>query len=368
MQEGRVVVGHPVDVGSGAVYTLSTDFRVPGVLALPWTRYYSSAATCDSWLGPKWSVPYFMSLQRHSDRYVLIGSHAEEVSFASPTGPLREGAMLVNESAQMELCREAGRYSVLHWHTGAATRRFNFQERDRERMPLDSVENVRGQRIRVEYDPKGRPVRFVQELERRTAEVTYDRSDLISAVHFLATSRRKLLVQYEYDSHRRLTTARDALGQRKDYDYDGDNRIIAETNPLGSRFVFEYDRLGRCVRTSGVGGYLERKLHYRAMPRATRVTDSRGAVTQYYLNAAGQVLQIVYPLGGVKTNTFDEHGRLIEAIYPDGAKESYVYDQQGNRCATVDACGAKTTVEHNDQHVPTRLVDRNGTAWDLDKP
>jgi YD repeat-containing protein len=113
---------------------------------------------------------------------------------------------------------------------------------------------------------------------------------------------------------------------------------------------------------------MERKLHYRALPRVTRVTDSRGAVTDYYLNAAGQVLQIVYPLGGVRTNTFDEHGRLVEVIYPDGAKESFVYDAKGDRCATVDPCGATTLVEHNEQHVPKRQVDRNGTPWKLDKP
>jgi YD repeat-containing protein len=366
MNQGHVSVGHPVDVGSGMVFTLSTDFRVPGSLELRWQRHYSTAKTSDTWLGPKWTVLYFMSLERRSDRYILSGAHGEEVTFAAPTGPLRVGAQLVNLSADMELLRQPERYSVLHWHTGGSVRRFCFQTRDDERMPLTAIENLAGHRIRVEYDPKGRPARLIQELERRTVEVTYDRRDLISAVHFLGRTGSKLLVRYEYDNNRRLVAAWDAMGHRQGYEYDRENRIVAESNPLGSRFVFEYDRLGRCIRTAGADGYMERKLHYSTMPPMTRVTDSRGNVTVYYLNAAGQVLQIVKPLGSVTTNTFDEYGRLVEVIQTDGIKESYDYDDQGNRCATVDACGAKTTVAHDEQHVPTRMVDRNGTAWRLD--
>jgi YD repeat-containing protein len=353
-------------VGTGAVYSFSTDFRVPGSVELNWERYYSTAAICHTWLGLKWTVPYFMSLERRSDRYILGGAHGEEVTFAAPTGKLRVGAQLVNLSASMELCRDPDQYSVLHWHTGGPSVRFCFQLRDDRRMPLTALENMAGNRLRLDYDPKHRPVRLIQELERRTVEVNYDEDDLIREVNFLTGGARKLLVRYEYDGNRRLVSAWDALGNHKGYEYDPENRITAETNPLGSRFVFEYDRLGRCVHTSGDDGFMERKLHYRTAPRMTRVTNTRGAVTDYYLNPFGQVLQIVEPGGKVTTNTFDEHGRLVEVIRPDLTKESYGYDGQGNRSVSVDPCGSKTIAKHNINHVPTRLVDRNGTEWILE--
>ncbi len=66
------------------------------------------------------------------------------------------------------------------------------------------------------------------------------------------------------------------------------------------------------------------------------------------------------------TNEFDEHGRLLGVTHSDGSKETYAYDDKGNRVTTVDPCGAKTTVKHNEQHVPTRVVDRNGFAWSLE--
>jgi RHS repeat-associated protein len=365
MTAGRVSVGHPVDVGSGAVFTLSTDFQIPGSLKLRWVRHYSTVADNDTWLGVKWTVPYFMTLERGSDQYTLDGAHGEKVNFAVTAEPLTGNTVLRNLSANMELRLEDGHYSVLHWHTGGDINRFYFQAKDERRLPLAWVENLAGHRIRLEYDTAGRPVRLIQELERRAIEIAYGRADLIGAIYFAGKTGRKPLVRYEYDGGRRLTAAIDAMGYRKSYEYDHNNRIIAESNPLGSKFVFEYDRLGRCTRTAGEDGSRERKLQYLTAPPMTRVTDGYGGVTKYYLNPTGQVVQIVSPAGGVTTNTFDEHGRLLEVTHPDGSQESYSYDDKGNRAASVDPNGAKTAVEHNDLHVPVTMVDRNGKAWKL---
>jgi RHS repeat-associated protein len=318
-------------------------------------------------LGEKWAVPYFMNLEIRPEAYVLSGPHGEEVTFSAPGGKLRRDGFLVNLSANMKLCREAHHYSVLHWHAGGRLNRFYFQATDQEHLPLAWIDNLAGHRVSVDYDASGRPIHLRQELERRTVEITY-RGDLIYAVYFLGKAGRKLLVQYEYDPARRLIKAIDAMGYRKGYEYDRENRLLAETSPLGSRFVFQYDRLGRCTRTAGADGFMERKLQYLKIPRMTRVTDSRGAVTQYFLNPAGQVIQVVDPAGGVTTNTFDENGRLIAVTHPDGSTESAEYDDQGNRVTATDSCGAKTAQVCDDLHVPIKLVDRNGNAWKLPNP
>src|SRR4051794_17821632 len=103
MTGGRITVGHPVDVGSGAVFTLSTDLRIPGSIALQWRRHYSTASDCDSWLGVKWMVPYFMSLEQCSNKYILRGAHGEEITFDVGPETFRDGMVLTNLSAGMEL-------------------------------------------------------------------------------------------------------------------------------------------------------------------------------------------------------------------------------------------------------------------------
>jgi len=365
MSKGRVSVGHPVDVGSGAMFTMSTDFRLPGQVEVRWQRHYSTSATSDGWLGRKWMVPYFMTLERHADRYVLIGAHGEAVSFADPSGSIRRGEVSANFTANMELRREEQHYSVLHWHPNEKIIRFCFLATDESRLPLAWIEDLGRNRVRLDYDSLGRPIHLIQELEHRALGITYDRDGLIVSVHFLATGAPRLLVRYEYDDQRRLVSSWDALGHRKGYEYDREHRMTAEINPLGSRFVFEYDRHGRCIRAAGADGYMERRLHYYPVRKMTRVADSQGAVTDYYLNPAGQVVQTVTALGGVTTNEFDEHGRLLAVIQADGSKETYDYDDKGNRTVTVDPCGAITTIEYDDHHVPTRMVDRNGYAWSL---
>jgi RHS repeat-associated protein len=365
VSSGRVTVGHPVDVGSGAVFTLSTDVVIPGSLELRWRRHYSTAATGDMWLGPRWTVPYFMTLERRSEGYVLSGAHGEEVTFAGPEGPLRPGSVLLNLGANMELRRDDRQFVALHWHNHGDVSRFCFPASGEGRLPLACIENLAGHRVRVEYDTAGRPIRLVQELERRTIELRYARGDLISEIHFSGKNGRRLLVRYEYDRDRRLVTAVDAMGGHKGYRYDRHGLLIEETNPLGSRFVFQYDHLDRCIHTMAADGFLERRLQYLTTPRMTRVTDSYGGVTEYLLNESGQVLQIVNPMGAVTTNTFDDHGRLVGVTHPDGAQESQAYDSKGNPSASVDPSGAQATLAYNDLHVPTLLVDRNGHTWKL---
>src|SRR5262249_55352424 len=117
----------PVDVGSGALHTLSDDFVIPGSLTVRWRRHYSTAVARHTRPGRRWTVPYFMRLERRSDRYVLSGAHGEEQAFAAPTGPLAVGAVLALPAAKMELCREPDQYRVLHWHTDGPTYRFCFR-------------------------------------------------------------------------------------------------------------------------------------------------------------------------------------------------------------------------------------------------
>lgn len=357
-------MGHPVDVASGAVFTKKRDFQVAGSKNLDWVRHYASDCPENSWLGRGWTVPFFMRLERRDDGFLLNDEVGRLLLFPAPGGQLRYGESLVCLGANMELRRELTHFQILHWHIASDhVERFCFNPSDNAHMPLAWIENLAGHRISLQYDASARPIKLLQELEQRAFELSYDARDLITAVHFVGDQGRRLIVRYGYDSSRRLVSSVDADGHESTYTYDALHRLVAENNPLGSTFQFRYDNAGRCVYASGNDRYMERRLHYLSAPKMTKVANSLGHVTQYLLNAAGQVIQEVSPLGAVTTTEFDEHGRIAKIIRPDGGVLGYEYDELGNRKTFIDESGGKSTMCYNDLHLMTEFVDPMGSKW-----
>lgn len=348
-----------MDVGSGTVFTVSHDFEISGTVPILWRRFYSSSSAVDSWLGRGWIVPWFQSLRRTPEGYELTNEEGSSVLFASPA-PLRAGNSVLHAGANMELHREQNAFSILHWHHGAeSVERFWFSAIESGSAPLAWSENLAGHRVVVHYDGAGRPVRMLQELEQRAIELTYNSSNLIERIDGVADDVRRRLAEYEFDTTRRLVSATDALGGRTSYRYDERGRMVAETNPLGSTFRFEYDERDRCVRAWGDAGYLERRLSYFTAPHMTQVVDSRGSVTEYYLNPNGQVRQEKSHFGAITTYEYDESGRLSSVKYADGGEEKFEYDSQGNRTA-VEEGGSAIKIEYNQFHLASQITDGNG--------
>jgi RHS repeat-associated protein len=306
-----------------------------------------------------------MALERVPDGYQLTDEEGTTILFRFDGDDLPIGTVLADFGSNLELRRETHYFTMLHWHHGnTEVERFAFEVKRNEPMPLAWRENLAGHRISVEYDAGRHPVRIRQELEQRTVELAYNSQDLISSISIMrANNQRKILVSYEYDNDRNLITATDALGNRTCYAYDRFHRLVRETNPLGSSFSFSYDRLGRCNYTTGDGRYMERRLEFHSTSRMTRVTDSLGDATEYYMNSVGQVIQEVGPLGSITTSEYDEFGRYTKVIYADGGAESYAYDEHGNLVSLVDECGGEITLKHNHLHLSTELVDPEGAKW-----
>jgi RHS repeat-associated protein len=365
---GRASVGHPVDVASGTVFTVKNDFGFRGTTDFVWRRYYGTDCPISLWLGPGWTTPYFMRLERVSEGYLLTDEQGTKLLFSVPNGYLEIGQMVANLGANMELRRDLRHFSVLHWHHGSdEVLKFFFELNWGENMPLTWIENLAGHRITVSSDSQGRPICITQEQEQRTVELTYNSSNLISAIHFLREDgARKLLVRYEYDRQHRLVCATDTLGNRTSYQYDAQNRMLNETNPLGSVFRFEYDDQGRCIYSSGNGGYMERRLKYSSQPRLTRVTDSLGYLTSYYLNSAGLVLQRVYPTQAVTTTEYDEYGRIIKILRSESGPVAYEYDERGNRVRIIHEDGADSRMKFNDLHRLVEFTNPKGATWYFD--
>lgn len=368
MSVGRVAVGHPVDVASGVVFTAGHDFDLPGLQPLAWRRFYVSNSVINAWLGRGWTVPYFMRLSALKDSFRLIDEEGGEVLFPIPPAQDAAGGTVTNFAANMELRPESDHFVVIHWHYDNETvEKFGFRKSSAPEMDLSWIEDLAGHRVTVHYDNLRRPVRLIQELERRVVELSYNDQGTIQAVYLLqADGAQKLLVSYCYDEQQRLILVTDADGNQSRFEYDEHHRLIAETNPLGSTFAFRYNPQGQCICASGDDQYLERHLQYHQAPHFTRVTDSLGARTDYYLNPAGQVMQEVSPSNGLTTSEYDEFGRLVSLTFPDQGTQQFTYDELGNRAGFTDENGKVYRFRHNRHHQLVELTNPLGAVYTFD--
>jgi RHS repeat-associated protein len=355
----------PVDLASGAVFTASNDFQIPGSKPILWRRYYSTDSKVVGSLGHHWTVPYLMQFRQEADGYSLTNETGAIVIFALKGGQLRQGISLFNFGARMELTHAGGHYVVTHWHDGGnPVERYGFNATS---MYLDWIETVEGHRLQLYYDLRDRSCRIEQVLEQRVVEITYGENGLIESVwQVSAHGRRELLSQYRYDARNNLTQQLDALGFAKEYEYDDSHRVTAERNLLGATFSFDYDSRGRCIHCTGNGHYVERTIKYREVPRITTVTNSTGDTRQYLFNHAGQLLQETSPTGAVETYSYDGEGRLVTITHADGSMRQYQFDAEGNRVSIIDERGAEIKVGFNRAHLPTSLTDSKGAIYSYD--
>ncbi len=364
---GRASVGHPVDVASGAVFTVGHDFDLRGTMRLLWRRYYSTDSDAQTVLGPRWTTPFLMTLETLPEGWRLIADTGASILFERPERALEVGQRVRNLAANMELWRRADGYTVVHWHPGEASLAIWHFWGTEGVLPLVAIENEAGHRFTFTYDALRRISGLTQEVEGRRLSFAYNPAGQLSAIRLEHEGGPTTLASYTYDRQGMLETAANALGGVTRYAYDASGRMLLEQNPLGSTFHFRYDAQGRCVLTSGDGGREYRTLKFHPGGRRVDVTNGRGHVRQYILNAAGQVLQQISPLGVTTTTEYDELGRITKQINADGTARSHEYDPEGNRVAMTFEDGSTVHMGYNNRHALTSYTDALGNAWTLER-
>jgi RHS repeat-associated protein len=365
MRSGRMAVGHPVDVASGAVYSTHEDISIPGRVALVWQRRYTTGLMEPTSLGPGWTTRYFVTLTQCDSEFHFFTPEGGLEIFADPEGVIELGGTIRNFGTFQELIKRDGRYIVTRWdvETGEVERYIFRGERRGETWPLESIEDVTGQGLEMLRDQQLRLTGIRQRLEKRTLIVGYTSVGQIQSVSFLLPDGHlQTLARYEYDSKRRLSAAYDALGYADRYEYDTNSRMTREIVKDGGVFYFRYDQQGRCIKTSGLDRYDEKTLRYFDFGW-TEVTNSLGHVARYQWLPSRQMVSEINPLGAKLQTEYDEHGRIISKTDATGAVTRYTYDQFGNRATITDALGNTNTFTYNDQHLPVSLTDPLGHVW-----
>jgi RHS repeat-associated protein len=377
-ERGRVFVGHPVDVATGALFHEFEDHVQPGRMMLIFGRRYGSrSAGRNGMFGPGWSSPFEMKIRRDLEGYRLTAEDGEtEIIFDDSGGVVEQGGTVRNLGAFHELRYRAGQLVVTRWSSDSDEVMeyvFPVCKGDAPSL-LASVQRPDGNGIDVRRDADGRISLLAQRRERRGYRLVYNKEDrvievyLIVRIHEVVESHPQIreverrVLQYSYNAKGRLSECIDALGNSSRYEYDEAGRLSRETNIGGMTYGFQYDARGRCIETTGEDGYGRVRLGFDDANGITSVADSLDHVSRYHWNASGQVGQEISPLGRVSITSYDLYGRIVARISPSGRATTYEYDEQGDRTRVTGPTGAVWRYTY-DQHRLSKAVDPAGHEW-----
>jgi YD repeat-containing protein len=367
---GRVAVGHPVDVASGAMFRSTEDFRVPGRMPLSFTRHYNTAMLNQrpGVLGPGWTHEYALTLTQKKEGYYFRGRGGTEILFEVSLDRLDQGLPVRALGSYAELSWENGLLAVTVWFPDTHdAERFIFTPPTLDTTSLArSIEATMGRAVDFRYDNHGRLALASQRREGRSFSFRYDGDRLASVLFVSAAGNTRPLLRFTYDGRGRLEAAYDPLANVEYFTYDEQSRMLRETNRSGGTFDFAYDHDGRCVHTEGVGGYDRRAFRYVPTIGWTEATDSVGGVWGFTWAGTGQVLRTVTPSGATYATEYDGFQRIVADVDARGRRTTYEYDDAGNRSAIVDALGQTTRYLYNTARQLVQRTDAAGGEWRLE--
>lgn len=367
MKQGVVLVGHPVDVGSGAQYTAAHDVEVMGAFPMVFRRTYSTTLLGDppGALGRGWVHNLDAQLLRDLDGYRFHGHDGAVVTFDDPDGTVEAGGLLRNVGDAMELRRDGDRYIVAHWHDlDVPVIRYVFEAASHERMWMVAIDEPAGQGIDLRRDASGRIALAVEREHGCSLGFTYNAAGRLASLTLVAPwTEPRVVATYGYDARGMLAEVRDGAGLPMRYGYDADARLVEETGRNGGAWRMGYDLAGRCARVEGDGGRSARRFRYYDGGRMVEVVDGLGRTTLYECNERGQVEQEIRPNGARLVARFDALGRVIGVTNPLGEAIGYEYDDRGNLTRTTWANGATREVLWNDDHQPIAIRNPDGGEW-----
>jgi RHS repeat-associated protein len=399
--EGAIggLTGNPIDLTTGRkVIPDETDFSLPGLMPIDWSRFYASDLTVDSILGRGWVLPWEQNLRRSGSFVYLTDNQGRSVPFVN----VQPGERVYNPHEQVYLvCTEGGHYLLQTLDNIF----FYFGEvpDDNTAVPLQRIENALGHflhftrtvdgvltdisatggtRVHLHYDnPLGRltDVRRVADNEAVETLVQYrydDNGQLTEVINRNGDSMRR----FSY-AEGVMASHSNALGLSCNYRWeilDSQPRVVEHWTSDGEHFHFRYDFKQRTSWATDVLGR-ELEVHYNADHRVIASRDYGGEHYKIDIDDSGNMTGLTLPDGNRLKLKYDEYSRLIEETdplgrsvkyayhhlttlvssvsYPDGSVWQARYDDKGNLIAEIDALGHKTEYLNSDEGLPHTIID-----------
>ncbi|HEX7246030.1 MAG TPA: right-handed parallel beta-helix repeat-containing protein [Solirubrobacterales bacterium] len=336
----------PVSLATGALdyshrdLLLTNKSRVP----LEFTRFYSSASSVDTGMGPGWAQNGIASASEEESGEVLV---------VRPDG--RQDVFIKTESGYKapsgvtdKLSKVEGTFKL----TTLQNTVYAFDSSGR----IASITDDHGLKTTYAYSAEGR-LSTITDPSGQTLAFTYNSSNHMTLVKD-STGRE---VKYAYSAAGDLEAVTDALGGVTKYGYDGQHRLTSITDPKGNVILKNvYDPQDQITeQEDGLKDLW--KLSY--SEGQTVVTEPQGGKLTYSFDGQDRVVSETDQLGHKTTTAYDAAGNVSEVVQPGGAKWIYGHDAAGNLTSVKDPEGGERKYEYDGQNRLTSFTDARGNTW-----
>ena len=368
--------GDPVDMATGQVVDLKTDFTLGGLLPLEFKRYYRSAGTRHSGLlGRLWRSSWDISLTLDNGVVELLDGEFNQAWFALPNEGEEERAA---SSPAWRLGREQGQLVLRHLDGT----RYRFEHALGKQLCLTAIEDRAGNRINLLWERAA--LRWLELPDGRLVhvETTHNR---ITALTLCDADRHplKTLASYRYDAQGYLLSVRAEEGRSYDYRWSPEGWMLRWDDLSQTWVEHIYDEQGRATGGSTSGGFWSGRFiwddenltsHYYSDFKGvtTYIRDERNNILcqrapdggeTHYEWVDNQLMARTDPLGNRTEFTRNDWGQIVTATLADGAVHRYDYDDAGQLLAYTNPLGSSWCYERNHLGQVVTTLDPEGRRW-----
>ncbi len=234
-----------------------------------------------------------------------------------------------------------------------------------------STYNARGQVVTT-TDAHGHTTRFTYDAAGNTETLTDARGVVtrftrdavgrVVAITEAAGLPEERTRRYSFDAMNRTLSAADPAGGAVLYTYDADSNLIATTSPTGEVFSRNYDSLQRITRWDDPAQGVT-QLTYDANGNVTTLLDSKGARTAFEYDVNNRLVRTVDALNGERRMTYDARGNMVDFRNALGRSWTLAYDSLDRLTRQTDPLGRSTTFTYDSRNLLTGSVDAASRAF-----
>ncbi|SEW42161.1 RHS repeat-associated core domain-containing protein [Cognatiyoonia koreensis] len=367
----RTTYADPIDVATGQLTDVRTDFSIPGTIPLELTRSYAPKAT--GLLGRGWASSWGQHLRVDGPTFVYQDPDGVNVTFYVPDERIDSSNLRM---PHLEMMGQKSKDIFLYDRREQLF--YIFGWRDGDRILLTGIEDRNKNRISFGYDKHG--LKEVVHSDGFALDVMSE-NGLMRTVAVREHPDGDCVVNWDYSRAGQLTEVRSAQKGTLKYNYDEKGRIVRWADAKATEVYYEYDHSNRIERSWSSSGHMGALLDHHPEERFTIATNSAGHQTVFHYNADGlvtreidalggewltewnnqfSVTKRVDPLGNTSTYSFDDYGNMTSAEDPSGAKLEWTYDEAGLLISRKDANGSVETFNYDDKGNVRSVTDALG--------
>ncbi|MBA4710205.1 RHS repeat-associated core domain-containing protein [Aquitalea aquatica] len=360
--------GHAIGYAFGEETFEHTDFSLPGVLPIVWSRRYRSDFAANDQLGElgaRWTLPYL-------SRFDIDGG---QLKYHDGSGRTLEYPLLAEGLSHKDAIEG---YTLTRLSDTLLSQAFGHDliqlyEKQGDSFRLAMIKDRAGNSIAMGFT-QGRLSQLISSAGH-VLDINHDAAGRIVAVALRnpeTGTGGRVLARYRYTEINPLMAdagdlveAWDENDQSWAYQYSH-HLVTRYTDRTGRSISLEWDGIdseARAVREYADDGSLEVRLAWDDNIDLTYVTDAYGRTTEYYFDEKGYNYRIVYPDHKEEWFDFDEDKRLISHVHPDGSEDRFSYDDRGNMVLHERRDGSEVAFAYDDQDNLIEITDPLGEKW-----